>query len=60
MVPPVLLLEWYFVLSPISDEGQTTATPHKLYSILRSPSAVVLKSLEMDHSPKREDFDSEC
>ena len=36
MVPPVSLLKWYFVLWPISDEGQTTVKPHMLYSILRS------------------------
>ena len=33
-VPPVSLLKWYSVLSPISDEDQTTVIPHRLYSIL--------------------------
>ena len=60
MAPLVSLLKWYFVLSPTSDEGQTTVIPHKLYSILQFLSAMVLKSLKMDHSLKREDFDSEC
>jgi hypothetical protein len=32
MARPVSLLKWYFVLSPTSDEDQTTVIPHKLYS----------------------------
>ena len=34
MVPPASLMRLYFALWPISDEGQITVIPHKLYSVI--------------------------